>query len=73
MSEKSIENITTSEKSSGPTLINSYPLLDVKFNSHLISDSGKVISLYISYKIDTWPRDLDIDFRLCNCLFGVVE
>ena len=30
-------------------------------------------NLYISYKIDCRPRDLNTDFTLDNCLFGAVE
>ena len=33
----------------------------------------KVVNLYISYKLDTWLRDLHPDFTLGNCLFGAVK
>ena len=62
MSDKSIENITTTNQNFAPTLINSYPLPDAKFNGHCLinksPDSGKVINLYNS---------------LYNCLFGSVD
>ena len=38
-----------------------------------ISAHQKVVNLYISYKIDTWPRDLNTVSTLGNCLFGAVE
>ena len=28
-----------------------------------------VVNLYIKYELDTWPRDLNTDFTLDNCLF----
>ena len=31
------------------------------------------VNLYISYELDTWPRDLNTDFILDNCLFGAVK
>ena len=32
-----------------------------------------VVHLYISYKLDTWSRDLNTDFTLGNCLFRVAK
>ena len=32
-----------------------------------------VITLYISYILNPWLRDLNIDFTLNKCLFGYVE
>ena len=32
-----------------------------------------VVNSYISYKLDTWSRDLNADFTLGNCLFGAVK
>ena len=32
-----------------------------------------IINLYISYRLDTWSRDLNTDFTLGNCLFGAVK
>ena len=32
-----------------------------------------IVHLYISYKLDTWSRDLNIDFTLGNCLFGALK
>ena len=32
-----------------------------------------VVNLYISYKLDTWLKDLNTDFTLGNCLFGAIK
>ena len=32
-----------------------------------------IVNLYISYKLDTWSKDLNTDFTLGNCLFGAVK
>ena len=32
-----------------------------------------VVNLYIFYKLDTWSKDLNIDFRLGNCSFGAAK
>ena len=60
------------------TLLKSYPLLHAKFYGHClmnndISTLRKVINLYISYTLDPWSRDLNIDFTLGNCLFGYMK
>ena len=74
MPEKRIENITASGKNFMPTFIDTCPLPDVKFNGHCLinklSDSGKVINLYVSYTLDPWSRDLNTNLTLNNCLFG---
>ena len=31
------------------------------------------VNLYISYRLDTWSRDLNTDFELDNCFFGAVK
>ena len=33
----------------------------------------KIVNIYISYKLDTWSRDLNTDYTLGNCLFGTVK
>ena len=33
----------------------------------------KVVNLYITYKLDTWSKDLNTNFTLGNYLFGVVK
>ena len=32
-----------------------------------------IVILYISCKLDTWPKNLNTDFTLGNCLFGAVK
>ena len=77
ISEKSIENKTTSANNFAPTFIDTCPLSNVNFNGHClinkIPDYRKVINLYISYTLHTWSRDLNIDFTLNNCLFESVK
>ena len=77
MSENSIENIITSDSNLAPTLLNFYALSYVKFNEHSLEnklpDCGKVINLYISYRLDPWSTDLNTDFTLNNCLFVFVQ
>ena len=45
--------------------------------NHLINNNisilKNVINIYISYKINQWPRDLNTDFTLCDFLFGFVK
>ena len=58
MSEESIKNPSNSNNNFASSLINSYPLPDVKFNGNCLANSNifvfrKVINLHISYKLDT--------------------
>ena len=32
-----------------------------------------IVNLYITYKLDTWSKDLNTDFTLGNCLFGTAK
>ena len=57
MSEKSIESITTLDSNFDPTLINYYPLLDIKFNGHgLINNDDDpslvAVNSYTCYTLD---------------------
>ena len=74
MSEKSIENISTSNNTFAPIFIYTRSLPVAKFNEHCLinklPDSGEVINLYISNTLDVWSRDVNTDFTLNNCLFG---
>ena len=36
-------------------------------------DKAAFIHLFFAYKLDTWSRDLNIDFTLKDCLFGAVK
>ena len=72
------ESITTSDNTFFSTLFETYSLPIVKFNGIClirsnVYDFRKVINLYISYTLDTWPRDLNTDFTLNNCLFRSTE
>ena len=78
MSEENIENITESDSNFAPTFVDHHLLPDINFNGHClinnnISNTKKVINLYISYMLSPWLRNLNTDFILKNCLFGSVE
>ena len=78
MSEESIENKTKSDSNFAPTFADHHLLPDMTFNRHFliknnISIPKKVISLYISYKLNPQLRNLKTDFTLNNCLFGSVK
>ena len=68
--KESIENIATSDNSFGPTLINYYPLPDIKIDGHCLINKNNtplsIIILYISYTLYRWARDLNTDFGLYN-------
>ena len=32
-----------------------------------------VVNLFIAYELDTWSRDLNMDFTLGDCLFGAFK
>ena len=34
---------------------------------------GNVVKIFIVYELDVWSRDLNTDFTLNDCLFGVVK
>ena len=56
ISEESIENITTSGSNFVPTLINYYPLPDIKVNGLCLINNNDpslgVVNLYIFYTLD---------------------
>ena len=65
MSEESIKNITKLSQLFAPTLVNYYPLPyanEYCLINNNISIPNKVMNLYISYTLDPWSRDLDVDF-----------
>ena len=56
-------------------MIDYLPLLNLKLGGNCLINGNisvfqKVINLYISCKLDPWPRNLNADFTLVNCLFG---
>ena len=75
MSEESIENIAKSDDNFAPTFIN-HQFPDINFNGHCLINNNifipkKVINIYISYILSPWLRNLNTDFTLNNCLFGL--
>ena len=57
LSEEGIENITTSDSNFVPTLINYYPLPDIKYNGQCLTNNNNdhsfgAKSLYICYTLD---------------------
>ena len=76
MSEENIENITKSDSNFAPTFVDHHVLPDINFNGHSlinndISIPKNVINLYISYILSPRLRNLNMDFTLNNCLFGL--
>ena len=80
MLQESIKNLNISDINFFPKIIG-----DHKFNSRVglkeiclkqenVSFLHKnVANLYISYKLDTWSKDLNTNFTLVNSLFGAVK
>ena len=78
MSEESMENITTSDNTFDPTLIDTCPLPVATFTENCLITNNiynfrKLINLYLSYTLDSWSSDLNKDFTLNNFLFGSVK
>ena len=53
--------------------------ISIKFDGNCLRESNisfihrNVVNKYISYKLDTWSRDLNMDFTTSGCLFGTVK
>ena len=79
MSWESIKNPTTSHISFAWNLIGDYQFKKLEFKGICLKEDSvsflhkNVVNFYISYKVDTWPRDLNTDFTLGNSLFGAVK
>ena len=79
ISEKSITPPSTSDQSFDPEIIYKYDKGKIKFKGiclkqHSVSFIRRnVVNLCISYELDTWSVDLNIDFTLGNCLLGAVK
>ena len=76
--DESIENITKSDRNFAPTFVDHYLLPDMSFNEHYLMKNNifiakKVINLRISCTLRYHLRNLNIDFKLSNCLFGSVK
>ena len=70
MLEENIE-IWLNQTAIAPTSVDQYFLPDINFNGHCliknnISIPEKVISLYISYMLTPWLRNLNTDFTVKN-------
>ena len=68
----------TSDNVFAPTLVDTRPLLVVKFNGNclirsIITAFRKLINLYISYTLNIRLRDLNKGFTWDNCLFWSVN
>ena len=71
-SEENINTPSTPDNSFVPKRIDDYILPEVKFNGNCLRQDSmpflqkNVVNLYIMYELDTWARDLSIDFTLVN-------
>ena len=70
MSEENIEKITKSNINFAPTLVDHHLLPDINFNRHCLKINiyitKKAINIYISYTLNPWLRNLNINFTLNN-------
>ena len=78
MSEENIEIKTKSGSNLATTFADHHVVSGVNFKGHcLINNNGSIpknlINLYISYILNPWLRNLNIDFTLNNYLFGSVS
>ena len=78
--QENIENIIKSDNFFASTFVDYHLLPDINFNGHFsinnnISIPKKVISIYIyiSYILNQWEREINIDFILGSCLFESVK
>ena len=75
--KKKIKNITKSDSNFAPIFVDHHLLPDINFNGPCIRNNislpKKVESLYISFILHPWLRNLNIDFTLKNCLFGSIK
>ena len=78
MRVENIENVTKSDTNFALIFVDHYVLLGLNFNWHClidykISNPKKVINPYISYILNPWLRNSNLDFTSNNCLFGSVK
>ena len=60
-----------------PNFIDHHVLPDINFNVHCLinnnlSTAKRVINTYISYTLNPWSKNLNLNFTLKNCLFGSI-
>ena len=79
MSEESITRPSTTDNCFDPEVIYNFGYRNVKFKAICIKQDSaafthqNIIISYISYKLDTSSRNLNMDFILGNCLFGALK
>ena len=77
MSQKSTENITSSDSSFAPTFVDHHVLRNINFNEYCLIKNNfsipKVINLYMSYKSGLQLRNSNKYITLSNYLFGSVK
>ena len=77
--KESIKAPSTTDTSLYPEITTQHDQKRVKFKGICVRQGsisfiqGNVVNLYISYKLDTLSRGLNIGFTLLNCLFGAVK
>ena len=74
MSEENMENTTKSESLFAPTFVDHHVLPDINFNGHCLINNNihipkNLINICISYLLNQWPRDLNVDFKSGNFSF----
>ena len=79
MSKETITPSSATDNSFDPDLIYIYNKGKIKlkktcFKQETVSFIHEnVINLYISYELDKWPKDLNLNLTLDNCLFWAVK
>ena len=79
VSQERTKNLQTSDTTFAPKLIFKYRFYRMEFKGICLKQDTvsflhkNVVNLYISYKLDTWSKDLNTDFSLDNCLFGAAK
>ena len=79
MSKKTITPSSATDNSFDPDLIYIYNKGKIKlkktcFKQETVSFIHEnVVNLYISYELDKWPKDLNLNLTLDNCLFWAVK
>ena len=74
LSEEEIVNPYEPDTKFSPKLAGTIILKGICLKQKSVSFLYKdIVNLYISYKSDTWSKDLNTNFTLDNCLFGAVK
>ena len=74
MSQESIALQSTIDQSFYPEVISLFHgKYDLKFERFVSFLHKNIVDLYITYKLDTWSKDLNTDFKLGNYLFRAVK